>query len=236
MPGPPGWHMANTTKQRLMEILPEQTRLYVMYGATEASARLAYVGPEMLDTKIDSIGQAIPGVTLRVLEGSGCELPVGEFGEIVASGENIMQGYWRDPDATNCALSEHGYHTGDLGYRDQDGYFFVVGRKDNQLKVGGHRINTQEIEHVIMATGLVVAVAVIGVPDPLLENRLIAVEVLVSGELNVDSLLSFCAQNLPVYKRPQEVLLVKNLPKSASGKVDRNNCKELYGKGGQNDH
>jgi long-chain acyl-CoA synthetase len=231
-----GGHMASTTKQRLLQVLPEQTRLYVMYGATEASARLAYVEPEMLDRKIDSIGQPIPGVILKVLNDAGQELPVGEVGEIVASGPNIMQGYWKDSEATAGVLSELGYHTGDLGYRDEEGYFFVVGRKDNQLKVGGHRINTREIEDVIMASGLVVEVAVIGVPDTLLENRLIAMAVPVGPELNADALLSFCAKKLPVYKKPQQVLLVKSLPKSASGKVDRNYCKELYGKGGQNDH
>ncbi|MEZ4600278.1 MAG: class I adenylate-forming enzyme family protein [Syntrophotaleaceae bacterium] len=224
-----GGHMASAIKQRLLQVLPAQTRLYVMYGATEASARLSYVAPEMLERKIDSIGQAIPGVTLKVIDASGFELPLGDVGEIVATGENIMQGYWRDPDATACALSEHGYHTGDLGYCDQDGYFYVVGRKDNQLKVGGHRINTQEIEDVIMATGLVVEVAVIGLPDVLLENRLMAVVVPVNSELNGEALLSLCAQNLPVYKRPQGVLLVKNLPKSASGKLDRKKCEDLVG-------
>jgi long-chain acyl-CoA synthetase len=188
------------------------------------------VEPEMLDRKIDSIGQAIPGVILKVLNDAGQELPVGEVGEIVASGPNIMQGYWKDPEATAGVLSEHGYHTGDLGYRDEDGYFYVVGRKDNQLKVGGHRINSQEIENAIMETGLVIEVAVIGVPDALLENRLVAVAVPVSRELNVDSLLSLCAKKLPVYKRPQEVVLVKSLPKSASGKVDRKKCEELISK------
>ena len=125
-----------------------------MYGATEASARLAYVEPQMLKNKIESIGRAIPGVTLRVLDDKGQDLPVGEVGELVATGDNIMRGYWKNPEATAIALSEFGYHTGDLGYRDQDGYYFVVGRKDNQLKVSGHKVNAQEIEDVILAFGV----------------------------------------------------------------------------------
>ncbi len=222
-----GGHMAGAVKRNLMEILPERTQLFVMYGATEASARLAYVEPEMLTEKIDSIGKAIPGVTLKVLDPEGRELPTGEVGELVASGANIMQGYWRDPEATAKALSRHGYHTGDLGYRDADGYFFVVGRKDNQLKVGGHRINVQEIEDVIIDSGLAVEVAVLGRPDPLLENRLIAVLVPVSGAVDADRVAAACSKKLAHYKVPQEVIFVKILPKSASGKVDRKKCERL---------
>ena len=219
-----GGHMSSATKQQLMAALPEHTKLYVMYGATEASARLAYVKPAMLNDKIDSIGQEIPGVTLKVLDQTGFELPVGEVGEIVASGDNIMRGYWRNPEATAKISSQHGYHTGDLGYRDKDGCFFVVGRKDNQLKVGGHRINTQEIEDVIMATGLAVEVAVLGIPDPLLGNKLAAVVVPVDSDLNAKEVLFACGKRLPNYKIPQDICFCSSLPKSASGKVDRKQC------------
>ena len=222
-----GGHMAAATKKKLLDLLPKQTQLVVMYGATEASARLAYVEPDMLEAKIDSIGKPIPGVSLKVLDPDGHELPVGEVGELVASGANIMQGYWRDTEATARALSRHGYHTGDLGYRDADGYFFVVGRKDNQLKVGGHRINVQEIEDTIIAADLAVEVAVLGIPDPLLENRLVAVMVPVDKDLDADQVLAVCRRKLPAYKVPQQVVFAGTLPKSASGKVDRKRCEGL---------
>lgn len=222
-----GGHMAAATKRKLLEVLPSQTRLFVMYGATEASARLAYVEPDMLSAKIDSIGKAIPGVSLKVIDPDGREVPDGEVGELVASGANIMQGYWRDPEATDKALSRHGYHTGDLGYRDADGYFFVVGRKDNQLKVGGHRINAQEIEDLFIEEGLAVEVAVLGFPDPLLENRLVAVVVPVDEDTDADQAVAVCRRKLPAYKVPQQVVYTKSLPKSASGKVDRKRCEGL---------
>jgi len=222
-----GGHMAAATKKKLLEVLPAQTRLVVMYGATEASARLAYVAPDMLETKIDSIGTAIPGVTLKVLGPDGTELPIGEVGELIASGANIMQGYWKNPQATAEALSAHGYHTGDLAYKDADGYFFIVGRKDNQLKVGGHRINTQEIEDLIMASGRVMEVAVVGVPDPLLENKLVALLVTSEGNICEDEIISWCRKQLPSYKIPQAVKLVASLPKNANGKVDRGLCVDL---------
>lgn len=223
-----GGHMASATKEKLLSVLPEHTQIFVMYGATEASARLAYVEPEMLAQKIDSIGKPIPGVTLKVLDKTGQEQPEGEVGEIVASGDNIMQGYWQNPAATAEALSKHGYHTGDLGYRDCDGYFFVVGRKDNQLKVGGHRINTQEVEDVIMSSGLVVEVSVLGIPDQLLGNKLVAVIVPAVPDLADKSVLSFCSKKLPAFKTPQEILQIKSLPKNASGKVDKGKCDELF--------
>jgi acyl-coenzyme A synthetase/AMP-(fatty) acid ligase len=161
------------------------------------------------------------------LDDDGRELPHGEVGELGAAGDNIMQGYWRDPQSTAKALSPHGYHTGDLGYRDEDGYFFVVGRKDNQLKVRGHRINTQEIEDVILASGMAVEAVVFGVPDPLLEKRLVAIVVTVHASTDTRDIVTCCAQKMPVYKVPQDVVFVASLPKSASGKLDRKRCEKL---------
>ena len=148
-----------------------------MYGATEATSRLSYLEPAMFSTKMGSIGKAIPGVTLKILDENGNELLDGQVGELVASGPNIMQGYWKDPEATAAVLTGQGYHTGDYGYRDQDGFFFVTGRRDEMLKVGGHRVSLLEIEEVILATGEFVEAVVLGLPDPLLGNRLAAVVV-----------------------------------------------------------
>ena len=219
-----GGHLDRTTKQKLLQVLPSHTKMFVMYGATEASARLSYVEPHRLNEKIDSIGRAIPGVTLKVLDENGQELENGQVGEIVACGENIMQGYWKDPESTAVALSSDGYHTGDLGYRDQDGYFFVEGRKDNQFKVGGHKVSTQEIEDAILSTGLVVEVVVLGIPDPLLGNKLVALAVPSVVEPNDDQIRSLCTEKLPHFKVPHKIHFVKNLPKSPSGKVNRSQC------------
>ena len=223
-----GGHMDRTTKEKLIKALPRHTKLFVMYGATEASARLSFVEPARLPEKIDSIGKAIPAVTLKVLDEKGEELPHGQVGEIVAAGPNIMQGYWRDPKSTATALSPHGYHTGDLGFRDADGYFYLTGRKDNQLKVGGHRVNPKEVEDVLMASGLLVEVAVVGVADALLGHRLVALATPQNANLNAQDLLRGCAARLPGYKVPAEVRLVRALPKNDNGKVDRAAC-EIMG-------
>ncbi len=223
-----GGHLDSTTKQKLLQVLPSHTHMFVMYGATEASARLSYVEPHRLSEKIDSIGRAIPGVSLKVLDKKGKELDVGQVGEIVACGENIMQGYWKDSQSTNAALSAHGYHTGDLGYRDQDGYFFVEGRKDNQLKVGGHRVNTQEIEDALISTQMVVEAVVLGFSDELLGTKLSAVAVPLDENCSSQQIIEKCASTLARYKLPGEIKFLKSLPKNANGKVDRNQCLKFF--------
>jgi len=222
-----GGHMARHTKEELVRVLPEHTKLYVMYGATEAAARLTYIEPHRLREKIDSIGIPIPDVSMKVMDGNGSELPQGETGELVANGPNIMPGYWKDPDSTGKALSRHGYHTGDMGYRDDDGYFYVVGRRDNQLKVGGHRVNPQEIEDALIATDLVIECAVLGIPDQLSGHRLVAVAVPMDGETTERDILLRCSQSLPRHKIPTEIRFVKLLPKNSSGKIDRGACLEM---------
>jgi long-chain acyl-CoA synthetase len=222
-----GGHMSREVKEKLLQALPAHTRLYIMYGATEAAARLTYVEPERLAGKLDSIGRAIPDVTVRVLDENGCEVPGGEAGELVASGPNIMQGYWRDAPATARVLDQHGYHTGDLGYQDNDGYLYVTGRKDDLLKVGGHRIDPQEIEDAMMATGLLLEVAVVGVDDELLGKRLAALAVPLSEKPSESALLALCLARLPRHKLPGEVRFVPSLPKYPSSKIDRAGCLAL---------
>ena len=138
-----------------------------------------------------------------------------------------MQGYWKDPETTAGILTQAGYHTGDMGYQDNEGYFYVNGRKDNLLKVGGHRINTQEVEDALMATKLVIEAAVLGLPDKLLGNKLIAVATPLNGECNENDILGLCAQILPKHKVPAEVKFVRSVPKHSSGKTNRTKCLEL---------
>ena len=227
-----GGHMARSVKKALRDVLPDHTKICIMYGATEASARLAWLNPDYFEQKMDSIGQAIPGVTIRVLYTDGEELPPGEKGEIVASGPNIMRGYWKDPDATTAVLDQNGYHTGDLGWKDDDGFIFLDGRKDNRLKVGGHRINPLEVEDALLATQLAVEASVVGLPDILLGVRMTALVVPLNGkDADAETIMASCASLLPKYKLPSDIKLVRALPKNANGKVDREGCLKLVGEG-----
>jgi acyl-CoA synthetase (AMP-forming)/AMP-acid ligase II len=222
-----GGHMSRVIKEGLRQVLPVHTDIYIMYGATEAAARLSYLEPERFKDKMDSIGKAIPGVTLTVMDEEGREVQIGQVGELVASGENIMRGYWKDPEMTARVLDTKGYHTGDLCYQDKEGFFYVLGRKDNLLKVGGHRINPREVEDVLMGTGLVMEAIVLGIPDELLGHRLIALVTPKSQESTPDIILNVCTSRLPRYQVPSIIECIHSLPKSAGGKIDPAKCVEI---------
>jgi acyl-CoA synthetase (AMP-forming)/AMP-acid ligase II len=216
-----GGHMAASLKKELRRTLPAHTEIIIMYGATEASARLTYLDPTFFDSKMGSIGKPIPGVKISILDEMGKEVPDGMEGELVATGANIMRGYWKDPTDTARVVDQHGYHTGDIGYRDSDGFLYVKRRKDGLLKVGGHRINPVEIEDFLLSTELLIEAAVLGIPDPLMGTRLIALVVPKDEKCTTKTLLEICAGALPNHKFPSEIMMVKALPKMASGKIDR---------------
>jgi acyl-coenzyme A synthetase/AMP-(fatty) acid ligase len=219
--------MPRQIKEELRRVLPAHTKLYVMYGATEASARLTFVRPEHLADKIDSIGIPIPGVKVAVHDENGEEVETGKTGEIVADGPNIMMGYWRGEYNPTKSPGGKGYPTGDLGYKDADGYFYVTGRKDNLLKIGGHRINPSEIEEALMDTGILVEVAVLAMPDKILGQRLLAVATPLHDQCCANDILRRCLTKLPRHKLPRAIKLVKALPKTPNGKIDRMKCAEL---------
>ncbi|MBZ0236242.1 MAG: acyl--CoA ligase [Deltaproteobacteria bacterium] len=206
------------TRQVMDAIAPR--RLVVMYGATEASARLSYVPPAELPDCVGSIGRAIPGVELTVRRGDGTPCEDDEVGELFARGDNIMQGYWRDPDETARVLGPHGYRTGDLARKDAAGRLWLVGRARDMLKVGGHRVAAREIEDAILEHPAVHECAVIGIPDELLGDRLRAFVVpKTAGTLDANALGLFLKERLPAYKIPGDFDLRDVLPKNESGKI-----------------
>ncbi|RPI98183.1 MAG: AMP-dependent synthetase [Spirochaetales bacterium] len=224
-----GGHMPRSIKRELLEQLPPQTRLFVMYGATEASARLTYVPPAALKSKIDSIGKPIAGVEIIIRSPDGEALKQGETGELVARGDNIMLGYYKDPSATAAVLDQNGYHTGDFGYYDDEGFLFLVGRRDRQVKVGGHRINPQEIEDVIIESGRASECLVFGLADSSSDDRLTGL-VVPLGETGdaVSAILRYCAVRLPKYKIPTSLQIVAAIPHNSSGKPDLARGLEIY--------
>lgn len=225
-----GGHMADQIKRDLREALPPHTDIFIMYGATEASARLTYLEPEMFNAKLGSIGKPVDGVTIKVLNGKGVEAGPDEVGELVASGPNIMTGYWKDPESTAKVLNGNGYHTGDLGFRDEDGFLYLTGRRDNLIKVGGHRINPQEVEDAILATGLAIECAVVGVDDHLQGKRLAAAVVVKDRTVDHAALMNACSERLPKYKLPSLIEIVGKLPLNNNGKVDKTACLAIFRK------
>lgn len=202
-------------------------KLWVMYGATEAAPRLSYLHPDHLEAKLGSIGQPVENVELQIMDDAGNILPPGKKGEIVARGSNIMLGYWNDEEGTCQVLQKGYYHTGDLGYKDADGFTFIVGRKNDIVKVKGFRVSTKEVEEKIFELDEVDEVAVIGIADAILGEALKAYIVLKkeAGPVDKKLLLKRLRATLPDYKVPTELELIKSLPKNSYGKILKNELK-----------
>ncbi len=196
--------------------------LYVMYGATEAAARLTYLPPADIDRKRGSIGREIPNVRIVVRRADGAEAAVGEVGELVARGSNVSAGYWQAPDDTALAFGPEGYHTGDLGYRDHEGYLFLVGRSRDMLKVGAHRVAAKEIEDVLHDHADVHEAAVVAAAHDLLGEVAVAWVSLRPGRVSTaEDLTQHCRRHLAEFKVPASIGLVDELPKNAAGKIDK---------------
>jgi long-chain acyl-CoA synthetase len=191
-----------------------------MYGQTEASARLSYLEPELIFKKVGSVGKGMPGVTLRVATEDGREAIAGELGEIIASGENIMKGYWNNEADTKSVIKDGWLYTGDLAVRDEEGYIYVKGRKDDIIKHLGHRISPMEIEAAINSCKKVLESAVIGIEnkDGMQIKAFIVLENSLAGNQDINSHIR---KLLPAFKRPQIIEFVDELPRTATGKIKR---------------
>jgi acyl-CoA synthetase (AMP-forming)/AMP-acid ligase II len=215
-----GGKLPNVFIEELKQLL-KGVEIYIMYGQTEATARLSYLPPNKLEEKLGSIGKGIPGTELKILGEDGSEVDIGETGELVASGGNIMKGYFKDEEETNKVLKNGYLYTGDLATRDSEGYIYIMSRKKHIIKSGGNRISPKEIEDTIVRIGGVVEVAVIPVNDDILGEAIKAFVVIHQGNLEVDEeyIIQYCKDKLPSYKVPKYVVFLEELPKNSSGKV-----------------
>jgi acyl-CoA synthetase (AMP-forming)/AMP-acid ligase II len=205
-------------------------KFIVMYGATEATARLSYLPPELVWKKLGSIGKGIPGVRLEVHDENGKPVKPGDTGEIAAKGDNIMVGYYKDPEGTKAALKNGWYYTGDLATVDEDGFIFVVGRSKDILKSAGYRISPYEIEQLICTNEKVAACAVVGLPDDLMGEAVTAVIELVPGQGQEEvqrEVEELCKKKLPSYKLPRQIVFIKQFPLNSSTKIDKPKVREM---------
>ncbi len=197
-------------------------KVFNMYGQTEAAARLSHLEPERFDEKLGSIGKGIPGVELRVVDAEGNPVPPGTTGEIIARGPNVMQGYWDSPEETEKVLRAGWLWTGDLATVDEDGYIFIVSRKKDIIKSGAYRIGPNHIESVLVEHPAVAEAAVVGAPDKLLGEAIVAYVIpKPEAEVSERDLLSHCHERLPAYKVPKRFELRQSLPKTTSGKIQK---------------
>ena len=227
-----GGKLPNPFVRELRQALPK-TRLFVMYGQTEATARLSYLPPDRLDDKLGSIGGGLAHTRLEVLRADGTPVCPGsdEVGEIVASGENISPGYWGDPEETARYFRGGKLYTGDMARVDADGFIFIVERARDFIKAMGYRVGPREVEEVLAEMPEIVEAAVLGVPDELWGEAIRAFVVTVRpGQLTANDVRSHCQRRLPNYKIPQHVEFLPRLPKMANGKVDKQQLRCLTSK------
>lgn len=207
--------------QEFLDSQPEIT-FYVMYGQTEATARLSYMPPEHLVEKLGSLGKAIPGVELDLVDEKGKPvLESGVVGELVARGDNIMKGYLGDEESTAATLKDGWLQTGDLAYRDDDGFFYHTARRKEIIKVGGRRISPKEIEEVIVTIPGVVDCSISAVFDDILGEALKA-EVVVADvndpSMEETAFKKLCGEKLALEKIPQIFEFSARMNVAATGK------------------
>ena len=188
-------------------------------GPTECSP-VTCVNPPDGPRKPASVGLPVPGVEIEILDDVGNRLPVGEIGELCVRGPNVMRGYWRLPEATAEAFFGDWLRTGDLGYKDADGYLFMVDRKKDMVIVNGMNVYPRMVEEVLYAHPDIVEAAVVGEPHPSHGEIVVAYVVIRPGSgLDAAGIKAYCRDNLGPHQRPRKVLLREALPKNATGKI-----------------
>ncbi|SIT86767.1 class I adenylate-forming enzyme family protein [Microbacterium sp. RU33B] len=203
---------------RTARALFPNARLIEGYGLTETCGGLTYLDEAHMESKQGSVGLPLPWVEVRVVDADGADAPTGQSGEIVAQGPKVSHGYLDDPEATARAFRNGWFHTGDVGYLDADGYLTVQDRLKDMIRSGAENIASAEVEHVLADHPDVLAVAVVGAPDPQWQEVPVAFVVARPG-FDPASLVESAGTRLARFKLPKAVYVVEEFPTNPSGKV-----------------
>ncbi len=227
-----GGTLPQSVLNKMRRSLPK-TKIVLMYGLTEAF-RSTWLPPDEIDQHSGSIGKAIPNTEVMILREDGTPCAPHEPGELVHRGSLVAMGYWNNREKTNkrfkplprqvagLSLPEIAVWSGDIAYRDEDDYFYFVGRQDDMLKSSGYRISPTEIEEVVYDSGLVEEAVAIGVPHPVLGQRIVVVATPAKGiEPSPEGIVAVCKGRLPAYMVPGVVVYQASLPRNVNGKTDR---------------
>jgi acyl-CoA synthetase (AMP-forming)/AMP-acid ligase II len=235
--------MPLSVMKKALEAFPE-VKFINAFGQTETAATITMLSPEdhiisgigaereKKLKRLTSIGKPLPDVEMKVVDEASKELSAGEIGEILARGPRIMTGYYKDAEKTANTIDKEGWvHTHDMGYRDEDGYFYLSGRATDLIKRGGEYISPEELENTICTHPKIEDVAVIGVYDEEWGELPKAVCVLRKGETcTAEEIMEYCRTRLASFKRPRSVVFIDELPRNPMGKVVKRELREKYGK------
>jgi long-chain acyl-CoA synthetase len=224
-----GSPMAPELIHRTRETLPN-VKLLQGYGLSETGFLTGLQDHEHTESRLLSCGRTCPGIDVRVVDESGKEVAAGHSGELVVRGASVMRGYWNNAEATAHAFRDGLFRTGDVGYQDAEGYFYILDRMKDMIVTGGENVYSGEVEAVIYQHLAVREAAVFGIPDPQWGELVMACVVLKQGKaLSADELIAHCRRSLANYKIPRRVEFSETeLPKSGSGKILKRVLRERF--------
>jgi long-chain acyl-CoA synthetase len=224
-----GSPMAPELIRRTRELLPK-VKLVQVYGLSETGYLTGLEDHEHTNGRLTSCGRPAPGIEVQVADESGKALQAGQRGELVARGANVMRGYWNDPEDTAAAFRNGFFRTGDIGYHDADGYFYILDRLKDMIVTGGENVYSGEVEAVILDHPAVREVAVFGISDPQWGELVAACVVLKPGmNITAEALIRHCRERLANYKVPRHLEFSEmDLPKNGSGKVLKRLLRERF--------
>jgi long-chain acyl-CoA synthetase len=212
-------------------------QLMQAYGMTELSPVVTWLsandhqleGPDEVVQRLRSAGRAVPGVEVRMVDDQDRDVPLGQVGEVIVRGPNVMQGYWNQPEVTAQVLRGGWMHTGDMATQDEGGYLYIVDRMKDMIISGGENVYSAEVEDALFQHPALLEAAVIGVPDPTWGEAVKAIVVLKDGQqVSADELRAFCRQRIAAYKVPRSFDFADTLPKTATGKVSKKDLRAPY--------
>ena len=214
---------------RTREVFPN-VQLTQVYGLSETGFLTGLQDQEHTEDRLTSCGRACPGIELLVIDDSGKEVEPGKPGELVVRGANVMRGYWNNPKETEATFRNGMFRTGDIGYQNAEGYFFIMDRRKDMIVTGGENVYSAEVEAVIYQHPAVLEAAVFGIPDPQWGELVMAIVTLKPGTtLTTQELISFCKKSLAGYKVPRRIEFSESeLPKSGSGKILKRVLREKF--------
>jgi fatty-acyl-CoA synthase len=223
--------LPDETKERLLRLFPNAEGVYDVYGCTEASPDIAILKAKDSLRKRECVGPPLPFLETRIVDDRDRDVAVGEVGELICRGPNVMKGYYKDKKGTLEALRGGWLHTGDLARMDDEGFIYIVDRKKDMIVSGGENIYPREIEEVLYHHAKIQDAAAVGVPDSTWGESVKVFVVLKRGEtMKAEEVIEYCRQRLASYKKPKTVEFVEGLPRNPSGKVLKTVLRRREGK------
>ncbi|MFT4414769.1 class I adenylate-forming enzyme family protein [Fredinandcohnia humi] len=207
------------TFNMLKEVFPN-AELHNAYGSTETTSPATLMPVSYSESKGTSVGPAVPVADIKIVNQNGEECPIGEIGELYIKGPMVIKEYWRNPEANETSFTDGYWHSGDMGYVDEDGYFYICDRKKDMINRAGEKVFSIEVEDMLKKHEYIKEAAVVGIPDPLYGERVKAFVVIDHfTEADVPSIKEHCLKHLAKFKVPELYEFLDELPRNASGKI-----------------